>query len=323
MSFLALIFALTLNFYFPQSNAEKLKKNFFAASHHLAISKTAEPQNKYNDIFTWILIVLLPSTTIAVFFYFANYFLPLFGFIINVIVLYFTLTLNGLFDKPVQIVAALRAYDNASANNLYREWVPHDLEISCNLNNTTIARKSIEVSLQRAHYQLFAPILWFIVSSAIGLGATGVVLYQLSKMLARKPIQTDTNMVPSEKSFSKQLFIWLDTPPAHLTGWGFAIMGDFEDALYCWREQAATLPNHTNYDKNKSIILTSGAGALGVKLASNITASNGASQSTTEIGLGDNPDADYLHSAIGLVWRTLILMLGLLLLFTFAYWLGT
>jgi adenosylcobinamide-phosphate synthase len=42
-----------------------------------------------------------------------------------------------------------------------------------------------------------------------------------------------------------------------------------------------------------------------------------------ELGTGDEADADYLLSATGLVWRALVLILGLLLLLTFAHWLGT
>ena len=321
MSFLALIFALTLSYYLPHGNANKLKNFFLATANRFKIIKTSALQNKYNHILTWLLSALLPSIAVAVIFYFCDYFLPVLGLLVNVIVLYFTLTFNGLFNKPAQILTALRADDNESANHLYREWVPNDAETASYLNNTTIARKSIEVSLQRGHYQWFAPIFWFIVFSVIGLGAAGVVLYRLSDMLAQQPDQTDLNTVANQQSISKKIFTWLDIPPAHLTGWGFAIMGDFEDALYCWREQAATWINGTNYDQNKGIILSSGAGALGVKLGGNSTL-NGIVQLVPEIGLGDDADADYLHSAIGLVWRTLILMLSLLLLLTFAYWLG-
>ncbi len=322
MSFLALLFALTLSYYLPMGNTDKLKSYFFAAASRLAMTKTSESQNKYNDILTWLVIALLPSMAIAIIFYFCDEFLPVLGLLVNVIVLYCTLTFNGLFDKPVQIVTALRANDNASANTLYREWVPHDPETANHLDNSAIARKSIEVSLQRGHYQWFAPIFWFIIFSAVGLGVTGVVLYRLSDMLARQPAEADLNAVANKTSISKQIFTWLDTPPAYLTGWGFAIMGDFEDAVYCWREQADTWPDGTNNDKNKGIILTTGAGALGVKLGGNTTTLHGIIKRIPEIGLGDDADADYLHSTIGLVWRTLILMLSLLLLLTFAYWLG-
>ena len=40
------------------------------------------------------------------------------------------------------------------------------------------------------------------------------------------------------------------------------------------------------------------------------------------IGLGDEADAAYVQAAVGLVWRVLLLMVGLLTLLTFAHWLG-
>jgi adenosylcobinamide-phosphate synthase len=42
-----------------------------------------------------------------------------------------------------------------------------------------------------------------------------------------------------------------------------------------------------------------------------------------ELGVGDEADADYLQSATGLVWRVVAVMLVLLLLLTFANWLGS
>jgi adenosylcobinamide-phosphate synthase len=41
-----------------------------------------------------------------------------------------------------------------------------------------------------------------------------------------------------------------------------------------------------------------------------------------ELGLGDDADADFMQSAIGLVWRTLVLCLLLLALFWVATWVG-
>jgi adenosylcobinamide-phosphate synthase len=94
------------------------------------------------------------------------------------------------------------------------------------------------------------------------------------------------------------------------------VVGDFEDAVYCWRMQAALWP-----DKFLGIILASGAGALGVRLGESLPY-RGIIDFRPELGLGDEANADYLQSAVGLVWRVLILMLGLLVLLTFAHWLG-
>jgi len=62
-------------------------------------------------------------------------------------------------------------------------------------------------------------------------------------------------------SFARQAFYWLEWLPIRLTAATFAIVGDFEDTVYCWRTQAASWP-----DSEAGILLASGAGALGVRL---------------------------------------------------------
>lgn len=310
MSFIALICALTLSYYLPNRYNVALKCFFL----NLAQSRKSL-QNQHHDMIAWLLIALLPTIIMGGAFYAGAYFSPAIGLLMNIAVLYFTLTFHGLFDQPTKIVGALRADDNALANHLHGEWAADNATLANHLSNTEIARKSIEISLLRGHYQWFAPIFWFIIFSAIGAGAAGAVLYRLSDMLACSNTALADAEIGSKKPWSWQILQWLNTPPAHLTGWGFAIMGDFEDALYCWREQAAICSNNAN----RGIILSAGAGALGVKLGDVSMDINHPNQ---EIGLGNEADADYLHSAIGLVWRTLILMLGLLLLLTFAYYLG-
>jgi adenosylcobinamide-phosphate synthase len=94
------------------------------------------------------------------------------------------------------------------------------------------------------------------------------------------------------------------------------VVGDFEDAAYCWRVQANNWP-----DKLLGMVLASGAGAMGVKLVDALPL-HGVLQARPDIGLGDEADADYVQAAIGLVWRVLLLMVGLLILLTFAHWLG-
>ncbi len=336
MSFIALIFALTLSYYLPRSQPQKLKRLFLRLAHYLAISKVTRLKQQKKAILIWWLMALLPAIAVGAAFYFFNSVLPLLGLLLNVIVLYFTLTFSDIFNKPVQIVEALRANNNALANHLYREFAPNDKEALHNLSDTDIARKSIEVSLLRGHYQWFAPIFWFVVLSSIGLGVAGVVLYRLTDVLAHDAPQSAMQSTMQSTVLGK-LFAWFDALPAYFSAWGFAIMGDFEDALYCWREQAnAWAKANSNSDssqylayKNKGILLSTGAGALGVKLRSvdAVATVNDEMQAAQykahlEIGLGDDADADYLHSAIGLVWRVLILMLSLLLLFTCAYWLG-
>ena len=100
----------------------------------------------------------------------------------------------------------------------------------------------------------------------------------------------------------------------------FAIVGDFEDAVYCWRTQAAQWA-----DRPSGILLASGAGALGVRLGLPVTEAPLAEEQgddRPELGTGEDADPDFMQSTIGLVWRTLVLAVFLLALVWVSGWIG-
>ena len=51
-----------------------------------------------------------------------------------------------------------------------------------------------------------------------------------------------------------------------------------------------------------------------------MTDSTGEPEFRPELGMGEPADADILPSAIGLVWRALLVWLAVVLLLTVAYW---
>jgi len=104
----------------------------------------------------------------------------------------------------------------------------------------------------------------------------------------------------------------LDWPAARLTAAAFAVVGDFEDAVYCWRTQAATWP-----DPNLGVVLAAGAGALGVRLGMPLAEVEGL-QARPELGLGEAADAQHLDGTVGLLWRALVLWVFLLLILALA-----
>ena len=61
------------------------------------------------------------------------------------------------------------------------------------------------------------------------------------------------------------------------------------------------------------ILLASAAGALGVKLGDPLR-QNYTLNFRPELGVGDDADPAYLKSAVGLVWRTVLLWLFVILL---------
>ena len=89
-----------------------------------------------------------------------------------------------------------------------------------------------------------------------------------------------------------------------LTALSFAIVGDFEDAAFCWRTQAKEWAAQEG-GEHAGIVLASAAGALGVRLGGPLPVAGDKPDVRPEIGLGEEPDAELMPSAVGLVWRAL------------------
>ncbi len=224
----------------------------------------------------------------------------------NVAVLHLTVGF-GQFSHPVnEIQAALRAGDLPAARDRLERWSG---EPGRDLDANEIARMTIEQGLLAAHRQAFGAIAWFAV-----LGPAGAVLYRGSAMLADQ--WGARGEAGTFGLFAARAFYWLDWVPARLTAVTLAVVGNFEDAIYCWREQAAGWTGHA-----REIILASAGGALGVVLGGPIRQS-GSLQLRPEAGMGGEADADALESALRLIWRSLAVWMFLALLVTLAYWLG-
>ena len=120
---------------------------------------------------------------------------------------------------------------------------------------------------------------------------------------------------------------WIDWIPVRLTAIAFAVVGNFEDAIYAWRNFA-----HRWSDEARGIILAAGGGAMGVRLgtpnenAARLLPVDAAlvdlSDAENDVLPGDEPSLRALQSTVGLVWRALILWMILLLLLSSMAWLG-
>lgn len=253
----------------------------------------------------WLAGALLPTLLIGALYYVLLAAQPLLGLLFSAGVLYLTIRFSQFERRAEKIVAALRDQNIDLAREQFKRWEGSSAD---HYDQTQFACASIETTLTRAHYGLFGPVLWFVV-----FGPAGAVLYRLAYLLK-------TEWAPQPESafnhFAEQAFECIDWLPARISAVCFAIVGDFEDAIYCWRTQAVNWP-----DKAQGIILASGGGALGVKLGEALPY-QGVIVFRPELGLGDSADADSLQSAIGLIWRVLFLMISLLLLLTLAHWLG-
>lgn len=232
---------------------------------------------------------------------------PLLALAWNVVVLYVTMGFRQVSHFFTDIHVALRMGEVERARAILGEWRGRS---ASGLASSDVARLAIEEALVASHRNVFAVIFWFVVLP----GPCGAVLYRVSEQLAR----TWRAEAHGEAfaAFAQQAFAWIDWLPQRVTAVCFAIVGDFEDAVYCWRTQAERWANH-----GAGIILSSGAGALGVRLGMPVVES-GELTERPDIGLGEEADVDFMQSTIGLVWRALVVWLLILLLVSVASWIG-
>jgi adenosylcobinamide-phosphate synthase len=272
-------------------------------------------ESRFNDgqarhgAIAWLLAVALPvALSVAVYWLLLDW-QPLLAFAWNVAMLYLTMGFRQSSHYFSDIHTALRAGDLNQARSLIGQWRGRLAERA---SSNDVARLAIEEGLLASHRSVFAVVFWFVLLP----GPSGALLYRLADFFGRHWGARNDAEFGAFGRFAQQAFEALDWVPVRITAACFAIVGDFEDAIYCWRTQAALWA-----DRSSGILLASGAGALGVRLGMPVYES-GEITERPELGLGDDADADFMQSAIGLVWRTLVLCLLLLALFWVATWVG-
>jgi cobalamin biosynthesis protein CobD/CbiB len=260
-------------------------------------------------VFAWCLAVLVPVVLLGALYGVLYSINPILAWALNVGVLYLTMGFRQFSHYYTDIQLALRLGDLERARHLLSEWQGR---ATYNLGSEDIARLSIEGALGASHRHVFGVLVWFVILP----GPCGALLYRLSAVIAER---WGVKKSPENNDFSifpVQVFGMIDWLPLRATASAFAIVGDFEDAVYCWRTQPQQWP-----DRNLGIVLASGAGALGVQLGSPVA--DGVEVSDrAELGLGDPADVDFMQSAVGLVWRATVLWMLLLFLLGLASLVG-
>ena len=306
MSLFTLLGALLLEYFRPLPRNFQLNSWFSSYAHYLERRFNAGEHR--HGVLAWILALsplVFLVTLISVLLHAVSS--PM-EWIWSLIVLYCTMGFGVAAAKAAAVVSALRNQQLDQARSLLEQWVGHD---STAFSAAEVARSGIEEILIAAYRQLFGVILWFMV-----LGPTGALLYRLAQILSQNWGGLNEQEFGNFGHFSVRAFTWMEWLPARLTALSFAVMGDFEDAVYCWRSQAGQW-----MDEGLGIVLASGAGAIGVRLGEPVETSK-TRDSRPEIGLGEDADVDDMDSAISLIWRTLMMWLVVLLLITLARWTG-
>lgn len=231
------------------------------------------------------------------------------GWIWNVFVLYLTLGFRKFSHAFTGIVEALRAGNLERARQLLTEWRN---ESAAEYNGTEVSKVAIEEGLINSHRHVFGVMFWFLILP----GPSGALLYRMAAVLEEKWGERPREEYGDFGRYAHRMFHYLDWIPVRLTALGFAVVGDFEDAVYCWRSQATAWSR-----PEQGIVLASGAGAVGVRLGETLH-HHGTVSFRPEVGLGDEADVNSMASAAGLVWRAVVLWMFILALITIARWVG-
>lgn len=305
--------------------------------------------------FAWALAVAVPTLFVWALGALMWAIHPIFSLVFHVLVLWFTLGFRQFSHYFTELQLALARGDLPLARQHLRDWMRSTDETWTHdsLTLPEICRTAIEEGVVASHRNVYGVLFWY----AVLPGPAGAALYRLAGM-ARHEWGTRPDAFGD---VARRAFAVLDWIPARMTAIGFAVVGNFEEALYGWRQRAALWP-----DPQRGIVVESAAGALGVRLsplpakpllltgavapvvtpaawtgdASGATVGGAspaapgvspdmASAAASDVGVAPDvaddaerrlPDLPALHAAVGLLWRSVVLWMFLLLLMSLAGW---
>ncbi len=275
-----------------------------------------EPGNGRFGWWVTILVLTLPTALIYWLCLRLNVFAALLW---NITIVYLTLGFRHYSHYFTSIQLALNSGDEETARSLLAEWTRLD---TTGMEVSEIARIAVEKSLITTHRSVFGVFFWFLMP----VGPACAVMYRVAEHLSRAWNEPEHMKNESFGLYAARIFYLIDWIPSRLTAIAFAVVGNFEDAIYAWRNFA-----HRWNNESEGIILSAGGGALGVRLGSPEenaieipldAAIVDAVANEPEIMPGEPATIRSLQSTVGLVWRALLLWMLLLLLLSMAVWLA-
>jgi adenosylcobinamide-phosphate synthase len=288
----------------------------------------------------WALIVLLPALLATL----AHHLLRLgdnwmgWGllFALHVAVLYMTLGFRQFSAYFSSIRDALDAGDETSARATLSAWA-YTTPDAALPQRSDILRCTLAQASVSAHIHVFGVMLAYGLGVLLGLGPAGAIAYRMGELLARscnqqnkqhpQNPQSQQNSAPNAEtapaalgtqhpistpmqSLSQNAWHLLNWLPTRITALLFAIVGNFEDAIACWRAQTQQAVTEQQKHDNSPIIISAAAGAIGVQMGLEPQANGSSNLNPPQLG--------HLQAMVGLVWRAVVVAMTFLALMTVA-----
>lgn len=318
MTFLSILCALLIE----QLKPLRADNPVYAGIRSLAVRMEAwfnagQPQNGRLAWIVTMAVLMLPA---ALVYWLCTKINPFAALAWNILIVYLTLGFRHYSHYFTSIQLALNAGDEASARDLLARWTKQDTTA---LDVADISRIAVETALVTTHRNVFGVFFWFLMP----VGPVCAIMYRVAEYLARAWNEPEHMRNEAFGRFAAEAFYWIDWIPVRLTAVAFAVVGNFEDAIYAWRNFADRWQ-----DEAIGIILSSGGGAMGLRLgapaviAADVLPADASIIDSvaleTDSPPGEETTVRALQSAVGLVWRALLLWMLLLLLLSIAVWLG-
>lgn len=289
------------------------------------VLKSLDAGQAHHGALVWGLAVGLPTVlTVAVHWVLWSYSMLLtLAWAIGV--LYVTLGFRQFSHHFTLVRSALARGDDVAARTALAEWRKVPLNA---VPSTDLIKHVIECSALSVHRHVLGVLVCFVAFWLVGLGPAGAVLFRLAEYMdgackteVAAPTSVQTHVAspgavvvwgarqPSASvcNAAAQAWGWINHFPARTTALAFAVVGNFEEAVANWRQQA-----WGHDDALDGIVLAATAGALNLKMSSPF------STSSADATAQQQPQLAHLASLVGLVWRSVVLWMLFLALVTLA-----
>lgn len=318
MSFISVLFALLLEQARPLGRGNPIHAGMRAWVRWC--TRNLDAGKPLHGWLAWGFAVVLPSILSLLVYWLLALFLgwPL-AVLWSALVLYASLGFRQFSFHFTQIRDALAVDDEPLARTLLAQWQQIDAK---SWSRSDMIGRVIEFSVLASHRHVFGVLAWFSVLAAFGLGPTGAVLYRLAEFVVRYwQHQSEAHHQPVSAALQQNAqtaWTLLDWIPARITALGFAVVGNFEEAIDGWRRYAEQ-PDV----QNDGLLLAATAGALNINLNA-----PGVGNQVPTVGMTERrsqrpaPELAHLAIVVGLVWRAVVMWIVLLALLTLARLLG-
>ena len=254
-------------------------------------------QHLWSGVLGVVTAFALPLVALLIAQYVLIKILALFGFVLAVAVLLYSLGPRDLDGDVHRFLNAWEQGDDVKAQDYAQRIYPVTARP---FDAGSLGRGVVEGTLIAAHERWFGVIFWFVI-----LGPLGALWYRLACVLREKCLRQseEEGAFKDAALMMHHILAWI---PVRLTLFSYALVGNFAEALEAWRKEGYGWKNNWLMD-NYQLLIRGGLGAL--QLEQDLA--------TDEISA---VDARHVRAALGLALRALILAIALIAVITVGTW---